>query len=71
MSATPLMIQASFTFSTNSVTIVFVNFLKPKFFCSRGLFAHTLVAAKSVFPKLATRDSHIAWWLYYRTERGM
>ena len=62
-----LVIQTSHTFSSSSITIVLFN--EQSSFIPGAYFAATLGAAKSVFPKLATRDSHIVWWLYNHIEQ--
>ena len=69
MFTTWLIIQTSFTFSSSSITIGLFNF-EQSYFILGACFAPVLGAAKSVFPKLATRDSHIALWVYHNTEQG-
>ena len=51
---------------SSSIIYVFVDFLNT-IVLFWGLFAHDLVAVKSVFRKTATRDNYIVWWLYYYT----
>ena len=68
MFTTQLVIQMSFAFSSNQITIVLFNF-KPSYFILGAYFAPASEAAKSVFPKLAISD--IICWLYYYTEHGM
>ena len=69
MFTTQLVIQTSLTFSSSSITIVLLKFEQSSFIPG-AYFAPILRAAKSVFPKLATRDSHIVWWLYYYIEQS-
>ena len=71
MFTTKLVIQASFTLSNISTTMFFFNFKQIFIFILGAYFAPDLGAAKSVSPKLAIRDSHIVWWLYYYAEHGM
>ena len=70
MFTTQLVIQTSFTFSSSSITFCLFIYKQSSFILG-AYFAPTLGAAKSVYPKLATRDNHIVWWLYYYTEHVM
>ena len=69
MFTTQLVIQTLLTFWSCSITTVLFNFEQSSFILE-AYFAPALGAAKSVFPKLATRYSHIVWWLYYNTEQS-
>ena len=66
---TQLIIQTPLTFSSSSIITVLFN-CKQSSFIPGAYFAPALGTAKSVFPRLATRDSYIVWWLCKVTEQS-